>query len=95
MQWLFLLLSAKTLGIGHRTQPDRTPNAIRSGSERDPIRRRTVPMTMIRSETAGRKEVHRFARDGMTESEFGGVKIHAVGALDAVKRVAEDRTGES
>lgn len=27
--------------IGHRTQPNRTPNAIRSDSEREPIRFRT------------------------------------------------------
>ena len=27
--------------IGHRTQPDRTPNAIRSDTEREPIRFRT------------------------------------------------------
>ena len=44
---------------------------------------------------AGRKEVHRFARDGMTEREFGGVKIHTVGALDAVEGIAENRTGET
>ena len=37
--------------IGHRTQPDRTANAIRSGGERNPIRRRTqsaiLPSTFI------------------------------------------------
>ena len=44
---------------------------------------------------AGRKEVHRFARDGMTEREFGGVQVHTVGALDAVEGVAENRTGET
>lgn len=31
----------------------------------------------------------------MTEREFGGVKVHTVGTLDAVERVAKDRTGES
>ena len=44
---------------------------------------------------AGRKKVHRFARDGMTEREFGGVQVHTVGALYAVEGVAENRTGET
>ena len=44
---------------------------------------------------AGRKEVHRFVRDGMTEREFGGVQVHTVGALYAVEGVAENRTGET
>ena len=44
---------------------------------------------------AGRKEVHRFARDGMAEREFGGVQVHTVGALCAVEGVAENRTGET
>ena len=44
---------------------------------------------------AGRKEVHRFTRDGMAEREFGGVQVHTVGALDAVEGVAENRTGET
>ena len=44
---------------------------------------------------AGGKEWDRFARDGRTEREFGGVKVHTVGALDAVEGVAENRTGET
>ena len=43
---------------------------------------------------AGRKEVHRFARDGMTKREFGGVQVHTVGALCAVEGVAENRTAD-
>ena len=39
--------------------------------------------------------MHWFARDGVTEREFGGVKIHTVGALCAVEGVAKNRTGES
>lgn len=30
----------------------------------------------------------------MTEREFGGVKVHTVGALCAVEGVAKNRTGE-